>query len=88
MLNELKLEYPAPPMDDLADLQAGEFLPARMKLETQFINDRGGVVENWIAEASDIVHVRHLMEINRQLGRMVGLPLAQAAGQPTAAGQG
>jgi hypothetical protein len=87
-INELKLEYPAPPMDDLAELQAGEFLPVRMKLETQFANDRGAVVENWIAEASDIVPVRHLMEINRQLGRMVGLPLAQAAGQPAAAGQG
>ena len=87
-INELKLEYPAPPMDDLAELKAGEFLPTRMKLETQFVNDRGAVVENWIAEASDQLHVRHLMEINRQLGRMVGLPLAQAAGQPAAAGQG
>jgi hypothetical protein len=52
------------------------------------VNERGAVVENWIAEASELSHVRHLMEINRQLGRMVGLPLAQAAGQPAAAGQG
>ena len=85
-ISELKLEYPAPSMDDLDELQAGEFLPSRMKLETQFVNDRGGIVETWVAEASDIEYVRNLMEINRQLGRMVGLPLAQAGGQPAAAG--
>lgn len=84
-ISELKIEYPAPPMDDLSDLQAGEFQPSRVKLEVQFVSDRGNVVENWIAEASDLVHVRHVMEINRQLGRMVGLPMSQAGGQAPAA---
>jgi hypothetical protein len=85
-ISELKIEYPSPPMDELEDLQAGEFLPSRLKLEVQFANERGGLVENWSADAHDLEHVRNLMEINRQLGRMVGLPLAQAAGQPAAAG--
>lgn len=85
-ISELKIEYPAPPTDELGDLQAGEFMPSRVKLECQFVNDRGTVAENWTAEASDLDHVRHLMEINRQLGRLVGLPLAQSAGQAATGG--
>lgn len=78
-ITELKFEYPAPPMDELAEIKSSEFIPSRVKLEVHFANDRGGAVETWIAEAADFDKVRNLVEINRLLGRMVGLPLAQAA---------
>lgn len=84
-LSDVKIEYPAPPMEELADLKTNEFLPARMALAATFVNDRGVTVETWSAEASDSVHVRQLMEIQRLLGRIVGMPLAQAGG-PAAAG--
>lgn len=78
LLNELKWEYPAPPMEDLAGIRGADFVPSRVKLEAHFANDRGHIVEPWVAEASDPNHVRDLMEVNRVLGRMVGLPLSQA----------
>lgn len=81
-ITELKIEYPAPPMDDLADIKANEFIPQRVKLDVHFGNDRGDSIENWQVEGADIEHVRNLLDINRVLGRMVGLPLAQAAGAP------
>jgi hypothetical protein len=80
-ITEIKVEYPAPPMDDLADIKAAEFVPSRCKLEVHFGYDRGVGVETWTAEAADLDKVRNLLEINRALGRMVGLPLAQAAQQ-------
>lgn len=85
-ITEIKVEYPAPPMDDLADIKAAEFVPNRAKLEVHFGNDRGATVETWTSEAADMDKVRNLMEINRVLGRMVGLPLAQAAAAQPAQG--
>lgn len=79
-ISEMQIEYPAPPMEDLIEIKAGEFLPTRVKLSTNFVNDRGGPVETWVADAHDIGQVRQLMEINRLLGRMVGMPLSQSAG--------
>lgn len=77
-ITELKIEYPAPPMDDLVDIKASEFIPSRVKLDVQFANERGDAIENWIVEGADIDHVRNLLDINRVLGRVVGLPLSQA----------
>jgi hypothetical protein len=79
MLSELKWEYPAPAMEDLAGIRGTDFLPVRVKLEAHFVSDRGTPAEVWSAEASDANHVRDLMEINRVLGRLVGMPLTQAA---------
>ncbi|MEB3196420.1 MAG: hypothetical protein VKP62_04380 [Candidatus Sericytochromatia bacterium] len=78
LINELKFEYPAPPMDELAGIKGADYVPNRVKLEVQFNNDRGALAEHWTAEASDEHRVRDLMDINRLLGRMVGMPLAQA----------
>ena len=78
-ITELKFEYPAPPMEELADIQTSDFIPSRVKLEVQFGNDKGLPVDTWIAEATDLDHVRNLVEVSRLLGRMVGMPLAQAA---------
>jgi hypothetical protein len=83
-ISDIKVEYPAPPMEELGELKTSEFLPARVALAATFVNDRGGVVETWTAEASDLIHVRQIMEINRLLGRVVGMPLAQAAGAASA----
>lgn len=77
-ISEMKVEYPAPPMDDLMALKTTEFIPARVKLETHFANDKGAPVETWVVEASEVSQVRHVMEINRSLGRVVGVPLSQA----------
>ncbi len=79
VISEIKVEYPAPPMEELEDIKAADFVPNRVKLEVHFANDRGANVETWVAEAADLDKVRNLLEINRALGRMVGLPLAQAA---------
>lgn len=79
VISEIKVEYPAPPMEDLDDIKAAEFVPNRVKLEVHFSNDRGTNVETWVAEAADLDKVRNLLEINRVLGRLVGLPLAQSA---------
>lgn len=78
-ISDLKIEYPAPPMEELAELKTSEFIPARAALAITFAGDRGNTVETWTAEASDLDHVRHLMEISRLMGRMVGLPLSQAS---------
>lgn len=77
MISDVKIEYPAPPMEELADLKNSEFLPSRIKLEARFVNDKAEAVDVWSTEASDPDSVRLLLEINRQMGRMVGLPLAQ-----------
>ncbi|HEY9724796.1 MAG TPA: hypothetical protein V6D47_22525, partial [Oscillatoriaceae cyanobacterium] len=66
------------PMEELAELKTSEFIPARAALAITFASDRGTEVETWSTEASDVEHVRHLMEISRLMGRMVGLPLSQA----------
>jgi hypothetical protein len=87
VINELKFEYPAPPMDELAGIRGSEYLPARVRLEVNFNNDRGGEAEHWVAEASDPDKVRDLMEINKVLGRLVGMPLAQASGAAAQAAQ-
>jgi hypothetical protein len=79
MISDVKIEYPAPPMEELAVLQSGEFLPSRIKLEARLVNDKAESVDSWMAEASDPESVRLLVEINRQMGRMVGLPLSQCA---------
>ena len=83
-ISDMKIEYPAPPMEELVELKSSEYVPGRVSLSTTFINDRGGEVETWTAEASDVDHVRQLMEINRLLGRVVGMPLSQAAGHAQA----
>ncbi|MEB3222708.1 MAG: hypothetical protein VKS61_11570 [Candidatus Sericytochromatia bacterium] len=85
LLNELKWEYPAPAMEDLTGIRS-DFVPARVKLEAHFGSDRGTPVEVWVAEASDANHVRDLMEANRVLGRLVGMPLSQAAAPTAQAG--
>ena len=76
-ITDMKIEYPAPPMDEVADLKTNEFIPSRMSVAFAFSNE-GKLVETWTAESSDEQYVRQLMEISRLLGRVVGMPLAQA----------
>jgi hypothetical protein len=79
-ISDLKVEYPAPPMEEVADLSTSEFLPSRMSVSFNFTDATGKTVENWVAETGEEGQVRQLTEINRLLGRVVGLPLAQAQG--------
>lgn len=78
-ISEIKVEYPAPPMDELVNINAYDFVPARVKLEVGFATDHGHPADTWVVEASDPPRVRALMEINRLLSRGVGVPLQQAA---------
>lgn len=77
-ISDMKLEYPAPPFEALAELTAGAFMPTRVTLSVQFANDRGVGVEHWTAEANDPERIAQLMDISRLIGRLVGMPLAQA----------
>jgi hypothetical protein len=78
MIADLKLEYPAPAMEALADLKTSEFMPSRVALAIHLLNDRGATAEHWNIESSELAHVRQLMELSRLLGGLVGVPLAQA----------
>ena len=77
-ISDLKIEYPAPPMEEVAELKGNEFVPARMNVLFTFTDAAGKVVETWTVESSEEGQVRQLHEISRLLGRVVGLPLAQA----------
>lgn len=85
-ISDLKVEYPAPPMEEVAELKTSEFVPSRMSVVFNFADAAGKTVEVWATESGDEAQVRQLQEISRLLGRVVGLPLAQAAAPAPAAG--
>lgn len=83
-ISDMKIEYPAPPLEEVADLKTADFVPSRMSLAITFADAASKQVEAWTAASGDEAQVRQLMEISRLLGRVVGMPLAQAqASAPT-----
>lgn len=80
-ISDLKLEYPAPPIEALTELEGQSYLPERMALAVTFQTDKGTPVETWQASASDEERVLQLLDISRILGRYVGMPLQQTAPQ-------
>ncbi|MFN3431929.1 MAG: hypothetical protein ACK46X_18515 [Candidatus Sericytochromatia bacterium] len=85
-ISDMKIEYPAPPLEDVADLKTADFVPSRMSLAFSFADAASKPVETWTASSGDEAQVRQLMEISRLLGRVVGMPLAQAQPATPAAG--
>jgi hypothetical protein len=85
-ISDMKIEYPAPPLEDVAELKSSEFLPGRMTIAINFADAGGKPVETWSADSSEEAQVRQLMDISRLLGRLVGMPLAQAQAAAPAAG--
>jgi hypothetical protein len=79
-ISDIKTEYPAPPLEDVAELKTSEFVPSRMTLAVHFTDASGKGVEDWLTSSGDESQVRQLMEISRLMGRLVGMPLAQGAG--------
>lgn len=77
-ISDIKIEYPAPPLEDVADISTAEFLPSRMTLGVHFADALGKGVEDWQTSSGEESQVRQLMEISRLMGRLVGIPLAQA----------
>lgn len=79
-ISDMKIEYPAPPLEEVAELKTSEFLPSRMSLAIAFADAAAKPVETWIQSSGDEAQVRQLMEISRLMGKLVGMPLAQAQG--------
>lgn len=84
-IGDLSVKYDPPPMDVLAATPPGGFTPPNLQLTVAFTDDRGQLVETWVAEASGEAASRQLNDIARTLSRVVGFPLAKV-GAPRPAG--